>query len=155
MNIQACEKEQAVIAALQNGNISGDLLVHVEICPVCGEILMTVEALRQEAACLDQTLSPPDAGVILRRAQQRARQEALARATLPIRIALACTFVVTILSTPWLVAYFMRRRWEFPFLRSPSLDGNWLDALSGTTVIALVGTLLCIGLSSWFVLREE
>lgn len=155
MNAQACDKEQAVITALQSGNVSGDLLLHIESCRVCREVLMTAEALRYESACLDKTLSPPDAGVILRRAQQRARQEALARATLPIRIALACTLVVTILSAPWLFAYLVRLSWGFPFLRSPWLNGNWLNALSGTTAMGMVATLLCIGLSSWFVFREE
>ncbi len=156
MTPQICEKEQTVLAALQNGNLSGDLRVHLETCPLCNEMAMTVEGLRPEAARLEKSLNPPDPALIFRRAQQRAREEALARATLPIRITLACTVFVSILSAPWLVAYFMRLPWEFPLLKPIYfLERNWLDALSGSTVIGMAATLLCIALSSWLVLREE
>ncbi len=156
MTPQICEKEQAVLAALQQGNLSSDLFVHFESCPVCSEIVMTVEGLRPEAARLDSNLRPPNPAVIFRRAQQRAREEALARATLPIRITLACTVAVSILSAPWLIAYLMKLPWELPLLRPVYLlQRNLPDALPGTLVIGLAATLLCIALSSWFVLRED
>ena len=157
MRPQICEKEQAVLAALQNGNLSGELFDHVETCPICGETVITVEELRPEAARLERSLNPPDYyAMILRRAKQRAREEAVARATLPIRVALGCTVLVSIVSTPWLVAYLMRLRWELPLL-SPVyiLQRNWPGALSGSIAIDMAITLLCIALSSWFVLREE
>jgi len=156
MTPQICEKEQAVLAALQQGNLSSDLFVHFESCPVCSEIVMTVEGLRPEAARLDSNLRPPNPAVIFRRAQQRAREEALARATLPIRITLACTVAVSILSAPWLIAYLMKLPWELPLLRPVYLlQRNLPDALPGTLVIGMAATLLCIALSSWFVLRED
>jgi len=156
MTPQICEKEHAVLAALQNGNLSGELVVHLESCPLCSEIVMTVEGLRPEAARLDNNLRPPDPATIFRRAQQRAREEALARATLPIRITLACTVVLSILSAPWLIAYLMRLPWEVPLLRPVYfLQRNLPDALSGSTVMGMAATLLCIALSSWLVLREE
>ena len=156
MTLGICEKEQAVSVALQQGNLSSELLAHLESCPVCSEIVMTVEGLRPEAARLDSSLQPPDPTMIFRRAQQRAREEALARATLPIRITLACTVVVSILSAPWLVASLMRLPWELPLLRPVYfLQRNLPDALSGSTVMGMAATLLCIALSSWFVLREE
>lgn len=155
MTLQICEKEQTVWAALQNGNLSGDLRVHLETCPLCNEMAMTVEELRPEAARLEKSLNPPDPALIFRRAQQRAREEALARATLPIRITLACTVFVSILSAPWLVAYFMRLPWVPPLRPLNFLERNWLDVLSASTIIGMAATLLCIALSSWFVLREE
>jgi hypothetical protein len=156
MTLHTCEKEQAVLAALQNGNLSGELFVHLESCPLCAEIVMAVEGLRREAARLDRSLQAPDPTMILRRAQQRARDEAVARATLPIRITLACTVLVSVLSAPWLVAYLMRLRWELSGLdHFYFLQRNWPEALSGGTVVSMAATLLCIGLSSWFVLRED
>ena len=156
MTLGICEKEQAVSVALQQGNLSSELLAHLESCPVCSEIVMTVEGLRPEAARLDRSLQPPDPTMIFRRALQRAREEALARATLPIRITLACTVVVSILSAPWLIAYLMRLPWELPLLRPVYfLQRNLPDALPGSLVIAMAATLLCLALSSWFVLREE
>ena len=156
MTPQICENEQAVLSALQQGNLSSELFVHFESCPVCSEIVMTVEGLRPEAARLDSSLRPPNPAMIFRRAQQRAREEALARATLPIRITLACTVVVSILSAPWLIAYLMKLPWELPLLRPVYfLQRNLPDALPGSPVIGMAATLLCIALSSWFVLREE
>jgi len=35
------------------------------------------------------------------------------------------------------------------------LQRNLPDALSGSTVMGMAATLLCIALSSWFVLRQE
>jgi hypothetical protein len=156
MTPQICEKDHAVLAALQNGNLSGELLAHVESCPLCSEIVMAVEGLTPEAASLDRSLLPPDPTMIFRQAQQRAREEALARATLPIRITLACTVVFSILSAPWLIAYIRRLPWELPLLRPVYfLQRNLPGAVSESTVIGMAATLLCIALSSWFVLREE
>ena len=156
MTLQNCENEQALLAELQNGSLSGELVAHLESCPLCREIVMTVEGLRPEAARLDRSLRPPDSAMIFRRAQQRAREEALARATLPIRITLACAVVVSILSAPWLIAYLMRLPWELSLLRPVYfLQRNLPDALPGSLLIGMAATLLCIALSSWFVLREE
>jgi hypothetical protein len=156
MTLQNCENEQAVLEELQNGNLSGELLAHVESCPLCSEIVMAVEVLRPEAARLDRSLRPPDATMIFRQAQQRAREEALARATLPIRITLACTVIVCILSAPWLIAYLMRLPWALSLLRPVYfLQRSLPDALPGTLVIGMAATLVCVALSSWFVLREE
>ena len=156
MTLQICEKEQAVLTALQQGNLSSELFVHLESCPVCSEIVMTVEGLRPEAARLDSRLRPPNPAMIFRRAQQRAREDALARATLPIRITLACAVVVSILSAPWLIAYLMRLPWELPLLRPVYfLQRNLPDAVPAGIAFGMGATLLCIALSSWFILRQE
>jgi hypothetical protein len=94
--------------------------------------------------------------MIFRRAQQRAREDALARATLPIRITLACTVVVSMLSAPWLIAYLMRLPWELPLLRPVYfLQRNLPDAVPAGIAFGMGATLLCIALSSWFILRQE
>lgn len=156
MTLQICEQEQAVLAALQNCNLGGNLLVHLETCPVCSEMAMTVEVLRAEAARLEESLKPPDPAMIFRRARQCAREEALARATLPIRITLACTVFVSILSAPWLFAYCMRLPWDFLLLRPIYfLQRNLPNALPGSVVVGMAATLVCVALSSWLVLREE
>jgi hypothetical protein len=156
MTLQICEKEQAVLTALQQGNLSSELFVHFESCPACSEIVITVEGLRPEADRLDSSLRPPNPAMIFRRAQQRAREDALARATLPIRITLACTVIVSILSAPWLIAYLMRLPWEVPLLRPVYfLQRNLPDAVPGSLLTGMAATLLCVALSSWFILREE
>jgi hypothetical protein len=156
MRFELCEKECAVTEAAYRGTLSAELLNHASDCPVCREVITLSEALRAEALSLDNELCPPDAGSIWQRAQQKAREEAIAKATLPIRIAVACAMVVAVASLPWAVAYMKELPLKFPGVKSASsLDTNWLAIFSGTTGLALTVSLLCVALSSWFVLREE
>jgi hypothetical protein len=160
MKTQYCEQEQAVIAATQAGTLPHDLLAHVGGCPVCSEVLLVSEGLREDAALANDQPHPPDPGVIWRKAQARAREQALARATLPIRIVRTCAYALAILASPWLVLQISHPpAWmpnlgfnHFPWMQ---MDGNWLAALSGTTLLGLTATLVCISLSSWYMLREK
>jgi hypothetical protein len=153
-----CDKEQAVVAAVRSGTLNADLLGHAGGCPVCSEALLVTEFLREESTCLEHELYTPDAAVLWRKAQTRAREKALARATLPIRITRTCTYALAILATPWIVLEFSRRPswWSSLGLKHLApMDGNWFVALTGTTLLGVTATFLCIALSSWYMLREE
>jgi hypothetical protein len=153
-----CEREGALVAAMRRGTLHADLLAHAGGCPVCSEVLLVAEFLREDSASFDRELAIPDPTVIWRKAQARAREKALARATLPIRIARTCAYALAILASPWIVLEFLRRPSWFSSLglqRLASTDGNWLAALTGTTLLGVAATLLCIALSSWYMLREE
>jgi hypothetical protein len=146
-----CRQEQALIAGLQSGEAKRDLRLHAESCPVRGDSFAISEALTEEATSLDPKVRPPDAGLIWRRALQRAREQTVANATLPIRITLTCTAVITVISCPWLIAFWMRLAGGLPLLRSLSfLDGNWVAAFPGTITVLTATTLICIALSSWW-----
>jgi len=160
MKTRYCEHEQAVIAALRAGSLPHDLMVHVGGCPVCSEVLLVTEGLLEDAALANDDLHMPDAGVIWQKAQARAREQALARATLPIRIVRTCAYALAILASPWLVVQISHPPAWMPSLGLRhfswmQMDGNWLAALSGTTLLGLTATLVCIGLSSWYMLREK
>src|SRR5271165_5828678 len=166
-----CEKEQAVVAALHGGTLNAELLGHAGGCPVCSEVLLVAEFLHEEGTSFDRELRLPDATVIWRKAQAMAREKALARATLPIRIARTCAYSVAILATPWMVLEFSGRPSWLPDLglrhlmsidltsidltsrALTSIDGNWLAALTGTMLVGITATLLGIALSSWYMLR--
>jgi hypothetical protein len=160
MNEHYCEKEQGVVAALFGSSHNAEILGHAPNCPVCSEVLLVTEFLRENTKLATHERSRlPDAALIWRKAQALAREKALARATLPIRIARICTFVVALLAARWVIL-------EFPQLwpRTPDLwpkylpSTNWLwpSALNQTVlVLAITGTLICIGLSSWYMLRED
>jgi len=153
-----CEKELAMVAAVRAGTLNTDLLGHAGSCPVCSEVLLVAEFLREDGASLDRELATPDATVIWRKAQARAREKALARATLPIRIARTCAYALAIFASPWIVLEFSRRPSWFSSLglqHLASTDGNWLAGLNGATVLGVAATFLCIALSSWYMLREE
>jgi len=160
MKIPYCEHEQAVIAALQAGSLPHHLLVHVGGCPVCSEVMLVTEGLLEEAALANDHPHLPDASVIWRKAQARAREQALAWATLPIRIVRNCAYALAILASPWLIVQISHPpAWmlSLGFRHFPrvQMDGNWLAALSGTTLLGMVATFFCIGLSSWYMLREK
>ncbi|MGP0018107.1 MAG: hypothetical protein ACLPHP_06030 [Candidatus Sulfotelmatobacter sp.] len=163
-----CEKEQDLVAALHGGTLNAELLGHAASCPVCSEVLWVTEILREESASLDRELQLPDATVIWRKAQARAREKALAKATLPIRVVRTSAYAIAILAAPWMVLEFSGRPSWLPDLGLRHLmsvdltsialtpiDGNWLAALTGTMFVGITATLLGFALSSWYMLREE
>jgi len=153
-----CEQEPALVAAVRSGALNSELLGHAGICPVCSEVLLVSEFLRDDSASLDRELSNPHASVIWRKAQARAREKALARATLPIRIARTCAYALAILAAPWIVLEFSRQPSWLPalgFKHLAVIDGNWLAALTGTALVGVTVTFLGIALSSWYILRKE
>ena len=158
MKNQYCEKEQAMVAASHAGALNADLLAHAAGCVFCSEALLVTDFLREESASLDRELRTPEAALIWRKAQSRAREKALTRASLPIRIARACAYALAILAAPRIVLELSRRPAWLPNLglkHLASMDGNWLAALTGTTLLGITATFLCITLSSWYMLRAE
>jgi hypothetical protein len=168
-----CGKEQELVAALRGGRLNAQLLGHAGSCPACGEVLLVAKFLHEESASLDRELRLPDATTIWRKAQARAREKALAKATLPIRIARTCAYTVAVLAAPWIILEFSPRPSWLPDLglrhlisidlpsinwasfALTSTDGNRLAALTGTMVVGITATLLGIAVSSWYMLREE
>ena len=148
MKFEHCTQEEAITAAAHRGS-------HAQTCAVCESVLLAVTALNVDRDHFGN-LPLPDPSLIWRRAQQRAREQALAQATLPIRIVLVCSCLVAAFSLPWIIPVFERL---LPPLASmkwmPTVELNWLTALSGTTVLGITATMICIALSSWFVLREQ
>jgi hypothetical protein len=153
-----CAKEQELVAALHDGTLNTELLSHAGSCTVCADVLRVAAFLHEESASLDRELRLPDATVIWRKAQARAREKAFAKATLPIRIARTCAYVMAVLAAPWIVLEFSARPSWLPDLglrHLASIDGNRLAALTGTMLVGMTATLLGIALSSWYMLREE
>jgi hypothetical protein len=159
MNKPYCKKEEQLIVALRDSRHEPEILAHARSCPVCSEVLLVAEFLHQEAQLADHELAAlPDAGLVWRKAQALAREEALARATRPIRLARAATYVVAAFAAPWLVfAFSPARGWsDFSLKYLESMERIWPAALSETALLlGFTGTLIFVGLSSWYMLREE
>jgi hypothetical protein len=158
MNRSGCEKQAQVLAGILCGHLVPEIEAHAQSCPVCSEVRLVAELL-QEARLADYELNAlPDPGLIWQAARARARERALAKATLPIRIMRTCAAALAIFAAPWIVVEFLHPgAWTVTlgFGRSPSIDGNWLSALTSTTLLGITATLACIAVGSWYMLREK
>ncbi len=159
MNEQYCEKEQEVAAALAGGARDAEILNHARECAVCWEVLLVREFLREGAQLAPHEIENlPDATLVWRKAQAIAQEKALVRATLPIRAIRIVACAAGVLAAPWLVLQ-SQRLW-------PGLTDVWLGQLSSTSrlwpsgsnelalLLAITGAIFCIGLSSWYILRD-
>jgi len=97
-----CGREQEVVGGLRSGGLGRELLRHVATCSVCSDVVAVTEFLQGEAIIASQ-LPLPDANFIWRKAQLRARREALASATRPIRVFTNLAYVASAMAGLWLV----------------------------------------------------
>jgi hypothetical protein len=149
-----CEKEQVVVAALLAGALPDDLLAHVSVCEVCAEVAQLSHALLHQVARTADVLRLPDASLVWKRAEALAKQQAIAKATRPIRIARICAGVATLLAVPWLVPTLVNSMPNFS-RHLLTMDHTFLEALTGTSLFVVGTSLMLISLSSWYVLRQE
>ncbi len=162
MNPTTCEKEEQTSAAVRAGTIDADIATHAQQCPVCSDILLVSEFLHDEDACVHQErVALPDAATVWRKAKLRANQEAIRLALRPIRY-MKIIAVVAFICSPWL-------RLLLPTLNrlvgswSTTFDWNlavvstiWpVVANESTIVLASSATIILLGLSSWYMLRQE
>jgi hypothetical protein len=159
MNEAFCEKEQQIVAALLGGSRNAEILGHTRSCPVCSEVLLVAEFLRESSQISTLDLSGlPDAGLIWRKAQALAREKALVRATLPIRIARISAFVVAALAVPWLI---LEGHQLWPWMADlwprhlSSTNRLWPSDLNETALLLAITSALVCTLSAWYMLREE
>jgi hypothetical protein len=148
-----CEKEQ-VVAALLAGALPDDLLAHVSVCEVCTEVAQVSHALLHEVAPAVDVLRLPDASLVWKRAQALAKQQTIAKATRPIRIARICAGVTALLALPWLAPTLLNSMPNFSH-QLLTMDHTFSAALTGTTLLAVGTSLILISLSSWYVLHQE
>lgn len=149
-----CEKEQVIVAALLAGALPDDLLAHVSVCEVCTEVGQVSHALLHQVAPAADALRLPDASLVWRRAEALAKQQAIAKATRPIRVARICACVAAFVALPWLAPTLLNSMPAFSH-HLLTMDHTLFEALTGTTLLAVGASLILISLSSWYVLRQE
>ena len=162
MNKSVCEREDRTSEAARLGMIDCETSRHAQQCAICSDILLVNELANDDPffSELDAT-TLPDAASVWHNAQLRARNQALRVALRPIRYmkVLAC---IAFACSPWL-------RSLLPVVRE--LDSSWSRALDfnvafaskfwplianeSTILLASTGTLVLLGLSSWYMLRQE
>jgi hypothetical protein len=149
-----CEKEQAVVAALLAGTLPDDLLAHVSVCEVCTEVAQVSHALLHEVAPVADQFRPPDASLVWKRAETLAKQQAIAKATRPIRVARICAGVTAFVALPWLAPALLNSMPAFTY-HLWTMDRTLSAVLTGTTMLGAGASLILISVSSWYVLRQE
>jgi len=157
MNDFGCDREESVSEALRSGDLNPELLRHVSECATCADLVLVSQFLQDEARAASES-AVPDASIIWRKAQLRTRREALASATLPIRVARGVAAVATFVATLWLVVSIMK-----PFSWLPDAGNYRLAAehiLTGqpTARCVLIGalcTLMCACAGAFYLLRED
>jgi hypothetical protein len=157
MNDFACEREKNVSDALRSGDLNPELLSHVSECATCADLVLVSQFLQDEA----RADSPPalsDASIIWRKAQLRARHEALARATWPIRMVRGIAAMAAFVATLWLVGSVIKPlSWLSP-AGNYRVAANYILNGEPTTQLLLIGglcTLLSAGAGAVYLLRED
>jgi hypothetical protein len=157
INEHSCEKEQAIVGALYSGTLEPELLAHAASCPVCSDVLLVADNLQKDSVSLESVLHVPDAAVIWKRAQTQAKEQAIAKAMLPIRVARVCTCVFAFVAALRLVVEVSNHpTWlaDLGLRNSPATE-SWLAAFNGTTTAGLAAAIVFLGLSSWYMLRQN
>jgi hypothetical protein len=141
--------------------MSPEIESHAQQCAVCSDILLVTSFLNQEARAGYAAIPLPSADLIWKKAEWRARQQAMTRALRPIRfmMVIAC---LAFACSPWLGSLLPFGR-ELAAWWSRSLDINLASFLKiwpatanqPVILLACFGTILLLGLSSWYMLRQE
>jgi hypothetical protein len=152
MKAPICSREFEIVEEVGAGRwpeqSSAELRRHVEGCPVCRDVILVAEALHEEYARALQGTVVPDAGLVWRRAELRARQQAIRAAERPISLVHAfggaCAFGVSIALVGRVLPQF----------------GEWLNALANLPAVnlllaALGALVLAAPIALYFVFSDK
>lgn len=158
MNVPTCVREADVVEAVASGawetSVDRELAAHVDVCPVCADVVVVARAMRDAHVLACQEARVPSAGVVWWRAELRARQEAARAAARPMTfvqvIAGACGVgaVLTLASllSPWMGSTLGG------LIVMPPLHLPEVDATVVTSLLAQGGRGLLLAVGAWLVL---
>ena len=151
-----CQREHQVRAAIRVSNYDPEILDHACACPVCSEVLITKFLEAEMQLANHEFASLPDAGLVWRKAQARAREQATVRAMRPIQLARICAFVVAVFAALWFIFGFHQLpHWTINLEFKAAMSGITASVSNFSILSGMIATLVCIALSSWYILREE
>ena len=144
MNKYLCVNEPKLLQAVQSGVWDVELRVHVENCPLCADVLIVAELLRQETEPATEPVLP-GAGFLWWKSQLRARQSAVRYATRPITLAGACAYLICGVTLFWCIATSAQAQgWVLNFLnREPRIPAMWAADWSGFALLGVGGAIVC------------
>lgn len=162
MNPHICEKEDQTLKTVLSGTVDTETVSHAQQCPACSDILLIAGFLQKDGTLTDRERNAvPDPGPIWQEARSRANQQAIRVALRPIRFMkiIAC---LAFACSPWFRPLLPLGR-ELSASCSRTLDSIVAllsrTSLSASAELAVLlgfsGTLILLGLSSWYMLRQE
>jgi hypothetical protein len=152
MNRYSCDQEPKVQAALRSGAWEMELRNHVKDCPLCADVLMVTEFLRQEAEAARLEPALPSAGFLWWKSQLLARQKAVSQATRPIAFARNLAYVFCGVALLWfLFGPAQAHGWMTEILKDEihsqaAWTGDWRDV----ALLSLGGAALTTILASFY-----
>jgi len=162
MNRSICEREDQTAAAVRAGTIDSEIASHTRQCAACAEVSLVTKFLREGNTLAEfEHIPMPDAGRIWAKANLRATQEVVRMVLRPVRF-MKIIALIAFACSPWLRLVLPIVR-QLSSLWSRALDFNiafapklWpVMANESTILLASTGTLVLLGLSSWYMLRQE
>jgi hypothetical protein len=161
MNRGFCEREDQTSAAARSGVIDRETALHAQECAVCSEVVLVSKLLNEEAVHPDERIAIPDPTFIWQTARLRVNQEAIRLALRPIRY-MKILALVAFACSPWLRLLLPIGR-ELAGSSARVMDSNlafasrlWPTMASESTILlGSLGTIILLGLSSWYMLRQE
>ena len=151
-----CQQERQVTEAIYASNYDPEILDHACACPVCSEVLVTKFLGAEMQLAQHESASLPDAGLVWRKAQTKAREEATVKAMRPIQLARICAFVVAVFAVLWFIFGPQQLpHWTINLEFKAAINGITAPVSHFTILSGMIATLVCIALSSWYILREE
>ena len=160
MSERYCTREEEVAAAATADKCDAAILEHARNCQVCSEVLLVTKLLGARASLSAQELNGvPNPTIVWRKAQAMARKQALRRATLPIRTARIAACVLGAVAAPLWIA---RSGWLWAYAphlwlgHASSAYQPWIAGSSASLLmLTITAATMLIGLSSFYMLREE
>lgn len=151
-----CAREPEIVDGLRSGDLSGEQRSHIANCPTCSEIEMVVSFLGRQADALNAFVIP-DGALVWRRAHRRFEEQAVERATRPIRWVRWAGYVLGLAAVVWLLfGNAERLSWATAFLSfSIQVAHRQSELATGALVAGLSGTLLCLVLGSCYLIWED
>jgi hypothetical protein len=148
MKQMGCEHENGMVRALQTGEWSEDLRLHVAGCRDCSQALQLAEALRAGARRAEERFNPPDPHWILQRSRRMAREIAVRRTTrlLTAMRTLAVVYVAAV--AVWLLR-------GFAAIQYRELAATLHGASSEFALIGAAVAGFCVLGGLWPILRQR
>jgi hypothetical protein len=123
-----CDKEARVVEAARASSWEPELRQHASTCPACSGALLAARVLNQMRGADLAEARVPDAGLLWRKAQLLAKQEAAERATQPISFIERFTYAWAALCAMGVCV------WQWPAIR-----GRMDPLVKGPAILASVG----------------
>jgi hypothetical protein len=152
-----CEREDEVWEACRSDLWTSALREHASYCTACAEVVIVAEFLLHEAEIAGSDAHLPTSSLIWWRAQLVAKNAALTRATRPITLVTALSFLAGALGLLWLVIEFVETAAASSgTAKYPAYLQYLLDLYANSTPLVMTtGILVCLLFGSLYLVWRE